>query len=282
MKAIITGANGQLAKDLIENAPKNVKLIPLSKQELDITDMEKLDETLKQASADIVINTAAFVNVDLCESQPEKAFLVNSVGVKNLVEASKRAGAILLQVSTDYVFDGGKLKDKEPYKEEDIPNPINVYGVSKYAGELVVRNYLNKYYIVRVASLYGRAGSKSKGGNFVYTVLNKAKRGEPLKVVNDIYMSPTYAKDAAVKIWELLINRREFGTYHITNSGYCSWYEFAVKILDYAGIKADAIPISHRDFPRKAKIPLWTPLESGKGISTRRWEEALKEFINSL
>ncbi len=133
-----------------------------------------------------------------------------------------------------------------------------------------------------MASLYGRAGASGKGGNFVYTILNKARAGEPLRVVDDIYMSPTYTLDAAREIWSIILKERPYGLYHVVNSGYCSWYEFAVKILEFAGIEARIEPVKHTEFPTRARRPLWSPLASIKGVALRPWEEALREFVEGI
>jgi len=198
------------------------------------------------------------------------------------VEACDKTNAILIHVSTDYVFDGGKIKTKEPYYEDDAPNPINIYGVSKLAGEYIVRNYLEKYYIVRSSSLYGVAGASGKGGNFPYTILRKARAGEKLRVVNDIYMVPTHTLDLAEGIWKLLLEEHPFGVYHITHTGYCTWYEFARKILETAGLEAYIEPVRHVDFPTRAKRPLWSVLGTTKGIKLPPWEEGLRRFIDMI
>lgn len=282
MKVALIGANGQLGSDLIATVPKRINLIPLRRADMDVTVKEQVEEIITNIHPDLVLNTSAYVKVDLAEDEPDKAFLVNAVGIKNLVDACQKTGAILLHVSTDYVFDGKKIDLKEPYTEEDKPNPINIYGISKYAGELIVQNYLERYYMIRVASLYGKAGASGKGGNFVYTILNKAERGEPLKVVDDIYMSPTYTYDAAQKIWEVILEEKPYGIYHVTNSGHCSWYEFAIKILEYAGLEADIKPVKHTELKTKAKRPLWSPLESIKSVKMRGWKEALRDFIEKI
>ncbi|QJA05888.1 dTDP-4-dehydrorhamnose reductase [Thermosulfurimonas marina] len=282
MKVVVIGASGQLGQDIVNAKPGLVKLVGLTHSDIEITDKDSVFSVLTSLEPDVIINTAAFHKTDLCEDEPEKAFFINAVGVKNLVEVCKSMDSILVHISTDYVFDGAKITEKEPYTEEDLPNPINIYGISKYAGELIVKNYLDKYYIVRVASLYGKAGASGKGGNFVYTILKKAKAGEPLRVVDDIFMSPTYTLDAAREIWKLILEERPFGTYHVTNLGYCSWYEFAKKILEYAGVDASIEPVKHTEFKTKAKRPLWSPLKSVKGIELRPWEEALKEFIGGV
>jgi len=279
MKIALIGANGQLGNDLIRTAPSNVELFALTRKELDITSKQNVETVLENLKPDIVINTSAYVKVDKAEEEIDEAFKVNTIGVKYLIEICQKLKITLLHISTDYVFDGKKGKIKEPYYENDQPNPLNVYGISKLAGEIIIKNYLKKFYIIRVASLFGKAGASGKGGNFVYTILEKAKKGEPLKVIDDIIMSPTYTYDAAKEIWHIILKEKPYGIYHVTNKGFCSWYEFAVKILEIAKIKADIKPVKHTEFKTKAKRPLWSPLESKKGIELPPWEDALKRFI---
>ncbi len=282
MRVVVIGAGGQLGSEILKLTPEGVKVIGLTHEDIEIADLQNVKRVLHNLKPEVVINTAAFHKTDSCEEFPLRAFEVNSAGVKNLVDVCRKFGSVLLHISTDYVFDGKKAELREPYTEEDTPNPINVYGVSKYAGELMVRNYLREHYIVRVASLYGKKGSKSKGGNFVLNILKKAKEGEDLRIVDDVFMSPTYTVDAAKEIWNLVLKRRPFGTYHITNGGYCSWYEFALEIFRLADVKARVKPVSSSEFPRKAQIPRWTPLISVKGIRLRYWKEALREFLTKF
>ena len=281
MRVAVIGSNGQLGQDLLRTAPAKVEVIPFTRKDFDITDRAKVFENLAGGrTIDVVINTAAFHKTDACEEEPDKAFLVNSAGVKNIVDACALSGAVLIHISTDYVFDGRKLESREPYFEDDEPNPINIYGISKYAGEVIIRNYLEKYYIVRSSSLYGVAGASGKGGNFAYTIIKKARAGEPIKVVDDIFMVPTHTKDLAEAIWKLIINDFPYGIYHITHNGYCSWYEFAKKILKYSGIKANIEPVKHTEFPTRAKRPLWSVLATKKGnIEMCHWEEGLSKFL---
>ena len=283
MKVAIIGSRGQLGQDLVKTAPSQLDLITFTRGDFDITDrIDVFDFLAGEEKFDVVINTAAFHRTDQCEDEPEKAFLVNATGVKNLAEACDKANAILIHISTDYVFDGGKIKTKEPYYEDDAPNPVNIYGVSKLAGEYIVRNYLEKYYIVRSSSLYGVAGASGKGGNFPYTILKKAKAGEKLRVVDDMYMVPTHTFDLAQGIWRLLLERHPYGVYHITHEGYCTWYEFAVKILETVGLKADIEPVKHTAFPTRARRPLWSVLGTRKGVKLPPWEEGLRRFVDMI
>lgn len=280
MKAVLIGANGQLGSDIFLTKPEDIELIPLTRKDVDITDSNRLKEIITEIKPDSIINTAAYHKTDECEENPEFSFKVNAIAVKDMANICREINAALLHISTDYVFSGGNKS--APYTEEDTPNPVNTYGISKYAGEIFIRNSLEKHYIIRVASLYGKAGASGKGGNFVYTMLKKGKEGAAVKVINDMFMSPTYTMDVSKEIWRIIKEQMPYGIYHITNSGYCSWYEFAKKILEIAGFHNEVIPVSHTEYKTKAKRPLWSPLESIKGIKIRRWEEALESFIASL
>ncbi len=277
MKVVLLGADGQLGTDLSRMVPKDIQLIPLTIEDVDIRNRDKIINILTDIMPEIILNTAAFVRVDDCEDEGEIAFGVNAMGVKNLVDVCRRLNCTMVYISTDYVFDGKKMP--QPYYEYDIPNPLNIYGMSKYAGELIIQNYLEKYYIVRTASLYGKRGAEGKGGNFITAILNKAKHEEKLSVVNDIIISSTYTIDASKEIWHIILNTMPYGIYHVTNSGYCSWYDFAKKILELAGIVKKIAPVLHTEYPTKAKRSLWSVLESRRGIKLRSWEEALEVFM---
>ena len=275
MKVLLIGANGQLGTDIVKSCPEDINLIQSTTEDLDITDKDAVEERIAKESPDVVINTAAFVRVDDCEKEIELAFKVNAFGVVNVAMACNKVNATLVQISTDYVFDGNKSE----YTEDDIPNPINLYGNSKLAGEYFARNYNPKTYIIRVASLYGKAGAMGKGGNFVYTVLNNAKEEKPLSMVGDGLMSPTYTQDVAKGIWALLTDNKEPGIYHMTNSGSCSWYDFTQEILKQSGLTTKVDKILQKDRPTPAMRPLKTPLISSKGTSLRPWQEALRAFL---
>lgn len=281
MRVAIIGANGQLGTDLVEifSEDPESKVVPLTHKDLDVTVPETL-EILKRLEPDVIINTAAYVRVDDAELYPEKAFAVNAIGALNVARVANEIGAVNVYISTDYVFDGEK---EEPYTEEDIPNPINVYGASKYAGEIFTRNYSPKHYIIRVASLYGKAGASGKGGNFVEWVIEKAKRGEELRIVNDQFMSPTYTKDVARTLKEFLKLKPEFGVYHMVNEGFCSWYEFTKVIFEILGWKVQIKPMKSNELNRLAKRPRFSALKNEKleklGLKMKPWGEALKEYL---
>ena len=277
MKVAVIGANGQLGTDLVEVFGEEA--IPLTHKDLDVADFESL-KILKELKPDVIINTAAYVRVDDAELYPEKAFQVNAIGALNVAKIANEIDAVNVYISTDYVFDGTK---GEPYSEEDVPNPLNVYGLSKYAGEIFTRNYSTKYYIIRVASLYGKAGASGKGGNFVEFMIQKAKRGEEIRVVDDVFMSPTYTKDAAKTLKRFLKLKPEFGIYHMVNEGHCSWYEFTKEIFEILGWDVEVKPIKSNELKRLAKRPRFSALKDEKlekiGLRMRHWREALKEYL---
>ena len=277
MRVAVIGANGQLGTDLVEVFGEEA--ISLTHKDLDVADFESL-KILKELKPDVIINTAAYVRVDDAELYPEKAFQVNAIGALNVAKIANEIDAVNVYISTDYVFDGTK---GEPYTEKDVANPLNVYGLSKYAGEIFTRNYSKKYYIIRVASLYGKAGASGKGGNFVEFMIQKAKRGEEIRVVDDVFMSPTYTKDVAMTLKKFLELKPEFGAYHMVNEGYCSWYEFTREIFEILGWDVEVKPIKSSELKRLAKRPRFSALENEKleklGLRMRPWKEALREYL---
>jgi dTDP-4-dehydrorhamnose reductase len=278
MRVAIIGATGQLGSDLVKVFGSEA--VPLSHAEIEVKDLSCCIKALEEHSPDVVINCAAYVRVDDAEDEAEEAFAVNAVGAKNVALACEHINAMNVYISTDYVFDGTKGK---PYVESDLPNPINTYGLSKYAGEIFTRNYSSKYYIIRVSSLYGVKGARGKGGNFVETMIHKAKSGEEIKVVDDMIMSPTCTKDAAIAIKEIIGKKPPYGVYHATNSGSCSWYEFASAIFSFMNFDIAIKPITSRELNLKATRPENSSLESEKlekyGIKLRAWKDALKDYL---
>ena len=277
MKVAIIGANGQLGSDLVKVFGNEA--IPLTHRDLDVADLESV-KILNKLRPEEVINTAAYVRVDDAELKVEKAFQVNAIGALNVAKACNELNAINVYISTDYVFNGSK---GTPYEEEDVPNPLNVYGLSRYAGEIFTRNYSRKYYIIRVASLYGKAGASGKGGNFVETMITKARNKEEIMVVDDMVMSPTYTKDAAEMIKKILEKNLPFGIYHVTNSGYCSWYEFAGAIFEALDLETSLSPTKTNIFQSKAKRPMFSALESIRlrkyGLVMKNWKQALNDYL---
>ena len=244
----------------------------------DITDKDNIAGIVNRIRPDVVIHAAAMTNVDECELDRDKAYKINFLGVKNVALACKASDAVLIYISTDFVFDG---KSKTPYKETDACGPLSVYGDSKLKGEEAVREELQKYFILRTSWLYGEYGK-----NFVDTIIAKAKTEKVLKVVNDQVGSPTYTKDLSRAIHALLgkIEVQDSGVYHVSNSGSTSWYEYAKEILRLAAIKTEVKAISSQDLNRPARRPAMSVMDSSKfseftGYKFRDWKEALKEYI---
>jgi dTDP-4-dehydrorhamnose reductase len=277
MKIVVIGATGQLGTDLIKVLGQNHDVIGLTHKEIEITDYNSC-QTVK-GEADVIINTAAFHKTEQCEEEPIKAFAVNAIGAHNIVKLSLETGSATLFISTDYVFDG--LKGGS-YTEDDVPNPINTYGISKLAGELYTKQN-PKHYIIRVASLFGVAGASGKGGNFVETMITKAKRNEKISVIDDMWMSPTYTKDAAEAIKSIIELKVPYGIYHVTNSGYCTWFHFAKEIFRLTGLNPSLEPIKSCQLQSKVKRPQFSALKSIKlpkyGIKMRSWKEALRDYL---
>lgn len=279
MKAAIIGADGQLGSDLVKSFRKE-EVVPFYYPEFDITQPDKIKKVLSHLKADVVINTAAYHRVDECEDNPHKSFQVNSIAVRDLALVCRDLGFVLVHFSTDYVFDGEK---REPYVEEDSPNPLNVYAISKLAGEYFVRGVLDEYFLIRTCGLYGEAGCWGKGYNFVDTLVAQEKEGESLKVVNDQWVTPTATAELAERTKEL-IQTKHFGLYHLTNEGECTWFEFAQAIFSFMGKKPDLIPIDSEAYGTKAKRPPYSILENKKakkiGLTEfSHWKESLKQYL---
>jgi len=226
------------------------------------------------------VNCAAFHNVDACETEPERAFAVNALGAMNVADACQALDAVLVFISTDYVFAGDSGR---AYTESDPPGPINVYGASKLAGEHLIRSRLERHYIVRTSGLYGTAGSSGKGGNFVERMLQLARAGENISVVGDQILSPTFTHDLAQKLGELVETGR-FGTYHVTSSGSCSWHDFAAKIFELTGTRASLAKTTTEQFGAKARRPSHSVLANAAlqkvGVEPLRpWPEALAGYL---
>ena len=274
MRTLITGAKGQLGQDLMTVfAGHDVDGIDIDT--VDITDFDAVREEMGRFKPQIVIHPAAYTDVDGCEINQETAYKVNAVGTANIAIAANQVDAAVLYVSTDYVFDGVGTK---PYLESDPVNPQSIYGKTKLAGELAIQTLTNKFYIARTAWLYGHGGN-----NFVKTIQKLAAEKGRLKVVNDQQGSPTFALDLANKIKEI-VDGGQLGIYHVTNSGQCSWYDFAKEIVKSSGIEAEVSPCATEEFPRPAKRPAYSVLANNnlqlRGFCAMRpWQEALKSYL---
>lgn len=288
MKVLITGGRGQLGSQLykildsgacelgnISDAYKGAQVTAVGSEQLDITCLNDVRIFLNEFKPDIVINAAAYTNVDGCEENYELAFKVNALGSRNLAIVCEEINARLVHVSTDYVFTGNGYI---PYKEYDIPSPISVYGKTKLMGEEYIKSFCSRYFIVRTAWLYGYNGK-----NFVKTIIKAAKEKGHLDVVDDQRGNPTNAEDLAYHISKLALTE-EYGIYHCTGTGECSWYDFACKIVEYSGIDCSVEPMKSDKLKREAKRPSYSSLDNMMlrctvGDEMRPWEEALKEFI---
>jgi dTDP-4-dehydrorhamnose reductase len=275
MPVLIIGSAGQLGRELVKAFGD--RAVPLDLPALDIRDPEGLVKILESHRPDTVINTAAYHNVPGCEKDPERAFSLNVLGVRNLRDACRKIEARFVHISTDYVFDGEK---GEPYTEEDVPNPLNLYGVTKLAGEFFARQ-VPVHYVIRISSLFGIGGSLGKGGtNFVKLMLQAARTKDSVAVSSNIRSSPTYAPDAAAAIRRILEDGQAPGVFHVTNSGGCSWYEFAREIFRRTGSR---IRLEERvetpELEGGLRRPLYTELRSVKRPPLRPWTEALGDYL---
>jgi dTDP-4-dehydrorhamnose reductase len=283
VRVAVIGATGQLGTALVSAFQEaGLEALGLEHGQLEVSDPRSVASVLRQVIPVAVVNTAAFHKVDACEDDPERAFQVNALGALHVARACRELEAKCVYISTDYVFDGAK---PAPYAEQDSPNPINVYGASKLAGEHLVLQTCPDALVVRVASLFGGRGARGKGTNFVLTVLERARRGEALRVVDDVRMSPTYAADAAAAIVELLA-RGASGVFHVVNEGTCTWYELAVRVTQLAGLQVPVEPVPQEAYPTRARRPRNSALSTAKlearGLRLPPWEDALRRYLTAL
>lgn len=291
VEILITGAAGQLGTELqrqlknggsalgaLPEALREAAVTPVDIADADLTSLHEAKTLVKRVAPDVVLNCAAFTNVDLCETEPDKAFAVNALAARNLAMACEQTGAALLHVSTDYVFSG---TGDRPFCETDQPAPQSVYGATKLLGEEMVRGFCSRWFILRTAWLYGLEGS-----NFVKTILRLAREHGQVKVVNDQLGNPTNAEDLAHHMLRLAASE-EYGLYHCTGGGVCSWYDFAKEIVRLAGLDVPVNPCTTEEFPRPAKRPAYSALEHtmlrlGPGDAMRPWQEALADYMSKL
>ncbi|MFZ0817533.1 MAG: dTDP-4-dehydrorhamnose reductase [Candidatus Sulfotelmatobacter sp.] len=281
MKVLLIGANGQLGSDLVRVfRAAGDEVVPAAHADVDVCSEVRVSEIVARTMPDVVLNTAAFHKVEECEKNPVLAFQVNGFGAMNLARACERSGAVLVHFSTDYVFDGQK---NAPYEETDLPSPVNAYGVSKVAGEHLIACNVDRYFVVRTCGLYGVAGSSGKGGNFVENMLKKAIAGESIRVVDDQVLTPTYTLDLAEATRKLVLTGN-FGLYHVSSEGRCSWYEFTRNILECAGVDANLTAVKTSDFPSSVKRPSYSVLSKTKlrdlGLSIPPWQDALSRYLD--
>ena len=278
MKVLVTGAGGMLAAAVIPVLEAdNHEVVPLRREDADVTQRGALDHALNMLAPDWVFHLAAFTRVDDCESDPDRAYAVNAIGSRNVTLAAVGCGAAVLTLSTDYVFDG---RGQRPYREYDASAPLSVYGASKWAGEQAIRELTPRHIVVRTAWLYGRGGH-----NFVDTVLHRARAGEPLRVVDDQRGSPTWAQDLAPALARLASDG-QFGTFHVTNSGDCTWWDLASYVVRRAGLTTTVEKTSTRELGRPAARPAYSVLnnqlyERATGQRMAHWQDAADRYLST-
>ena len=278
MKVLVTGVNGQLGYDIVEECQKrNIEAIGVDVKEMDITDAHQVNEVITETKPDAIIHCAAWTAVDKAEDEVEQCRKVNRDGTKHIVDVCEKLDLPLMYFSTDYVFDG---QGEEPWNEYDERHPLNVYGKTKYEGELEVER-LKKHFIIRISWVFG-----INGGNFIKTMLRLGKERKEVSVVNDQIGSPTYTYDLA-RLCVDMIQTKEYGTYHATNEGICSWYEFACEIFKQAKMDVIVHPVDSTQFPTRAVRPKNSRMnktELDKHGFTRlpSWQDALERYLNTL
>ena len=278
MKILVTGVNGQLGYDIVKECQKrNIEAVGVDVDEMDITNAKQVDKVIKKNKYDAVVHCAAWTAVDKAEDEFDACTKVNVVGTKNIVKVCKELDIPLMYFSTDYVFDG---QGESEWKEYDERHPLNVYGQTKYEGELAVQT-LNRYFIVRIAWVFG-----VNGNNFIKTMLRLGKAHGAVSVVNDQIGSPTYTYDLA-KLCVQMIQTNKYGIYHATNEGLCSWYEFACEIFKQAGMNVEVTPVDSTKFPAKAKRPnnsrmSKTMLDKNGFDRLPTWQDALSRYLKEI
>ncbi len=279
MKVLVTGVKGQLGYDVMaELAKRNIEAIGVDIDEMDITDKISVEKVIGEAAPDVVVHCAAYTAVDAAEDNEALCRRVNADGTRNIAEVCKKLDCKMVYISTDYVFDG---QGTRPWEPDDERHPLNVYGQTKYEGELAVQENLSKYFIVRIAWVFGKNGK-----NFVKTMLKLAETHDKLTVVNDQFGSPTYTYDLARLLVDM-IQTDKYGIYHATNEGICTWYEFACEIFRQAGVKIEVTPVPASEYPTKAKRPENSRLDKSKLTENGferlpSWQDALGRYLKEI
>jgi len=283
MRIAVIGADGQLGTDIcaaVDNTPD--ELVRLTIKHIDVSDIDSVSRVLKEANPQMVINTAAFHHVEKCEEEPVKAFEVNALGARNLALVCNDLDASLMHISTDYVFDG---KKRAPYIETDKPMPLNVYANTKLSGEYFVESITKKFYILRVSGIYGKAPCIGKGGlNFVELMVKLSRERPEVRVVDNEILTPTSTVEISHQILKMTANDAQYGLYHVTAEGSCSWYEFAREIFDITKPKITFNKAAPGEFAVKVNRPEYSVLEN-KNLKDqeinimRHWKEGLRTYL---
>lgn len=281
MKVAIFGVGGQLGRAVAATLATTHEVVSIDHDRADIRHADAVLELVRASHPDCVINAAAMTHVDRCENDPVAAFEVNGLGARNIARAAASAGARLVHISTDYVFDGEK---SSPYREDDVPRPQNAYGVSKLAGEYFVRAECAAHAIVRTSGLYGWYVCRGKGSNFAETVLARARQGQALRIVSDERLTPTFTEDLAAQIRVIVERDLPSGVYHATNAGECSWFEFASELLRIAGVQASIQAIPASEWKSPTRRPKNSVLENHAlaalgADSMPDWRDALARYV---
>ena len=285
MRILLIGKNGQLGKEIDEQSHKlGYEIKAFSREELDITDSGKVKLEIEKFKPAVVINASAFHVVSQCEEEPEQAFLVNAIALKPIAQICSKKNIKFVTFSTDYVFDG--LKGSQ-YAEEDKPNPLQIYGLSKLAGEFIALNYSKTGIVIRTSGVYGGIhGSRSKKGNFALNFLEKTKVEKTVEVSSEQIVNPTYAVDLAKATLDLLKSKGIAGIYHLVNEGYCSWAEFAQEIVKDKGLSTKIIPVDRKGMAGSLKRPLFSALKNTRaeklGIKLPSWQDGVKRYLSTL
>lgn len=279
MKVLVTGVKGQLGYDVVKECEKrNIEAIGVDVEEMDITDASKVEEVIKSSNVDAVIHCAAWTAVDKAEDEVELCTKVNVDGTRNIAKVCKELSIKMMYISTDYVFDG---QGEQLWNEYDQRNPLNVYGKTKYEGEMAVEELVEKRFIVRIAWVFG-----VNGNNFIKTMLRLGKERGAVSVVSDQIGSPTYTYDLARLLVDM-IETDKYGIYHATNEGLCSWYEFACEIFKQANLEVEVTPVNSSQFPTKAKRPFnsrmsKTELDKNGFKRLPTWQDALSRYLKEI
>lgn len=279
MKVLVTGVRGQLGYDVVRELKKRqIEAVGVDVEEMDITDPAQTETVIQEAAPDAVIHCAAYTAVDAAEDNEELCREVNARGTENVARICGEMNIKMMYISTDYVFDG---KGTRPWEPDDPRDPLNVYGQTKYEGELAVEKYVKKFFTVRIAWVFG-----VNGKNFIKTMLNLGKTHDKLTVVNDQTGSPTYTYDLA-RLLADMIQTEKYGRYHATNEGICTWYEFACEIFRQAGIDVEVAPVTSDEYPSKAKRPENSRMSKKKlkenGFELLpSWQDALKRYLKEI
>lgn len=284
MKIAVIGANGQLGCDVVRAFTTNGDdVFPLTHGDIELSEMDSVAASLRNLSPQVIVNTAAMHHVENCEREPQKAFAINAVGARNLASIARELNAVLMHVSTDYVFDGSK---REPYLETDAPAPLNVYGNTKLAGEYFVRSTHEKHFVLRTSAIYGKNPCRAKGGlNFIELMLKLARERDELRVVDNEVVSPTSTAQIARQI--VALSRSDaYGLYHATAEGSCSWFRFAQRVFSLTGIEVNLKVADPNEFPAKVARPKYSVLENSRlkayGLNLfTDWQDGVRRYLET-